>query len=320
MLDPKSTADLVAGARELLLAPHTPAAFDAWGPTTVNYALCAFWVVLSLAVGVATDNLSQVDKLWSLTPWMYVWVYAWHDLKNVRLAVMALVATVWGIRLTLNFNRRGGYTWPPWEGEEDYRWEYVRKMFSKKESPIKWHLFHLGFVCFFQHAVLLWIALPAQVVYANRDNAHPFGYADVALTALILGLLAFEAVADEEQYEFQTRKHALLRRFNGDKRKLPAPYSHGFVHGGVWALSRHPNYFAEQAVWVCFNGYALLALRAWVPQVANVGCVLLIGIFSQSLPLAESITLKKWPLYWEYQKRVPALFPYGTGLRLERQD
>ena len=24
-------------------------------------------------------------------------------------------------RLTYNFNRRGGYSWPPWKGDEDYR-------------------------------------------------------------------------------------------------------------------------------------------------------------------------------------------------------
>jgi hypothetical protein len=34
---------------------------------------------------------------------------------------MAAVAAVWGLRLTYNFYRRGGYAWPPWTGEEDYR-------------------------------------------------------------------------------------------------------------------------------------------------------------------------------------------------------
>jgi hypothetical protein len=38
-----------------------------------------------------------------------------------RLVVMAAVAAVWGLRLTYNFYRRGGYAWPPWTGEEDYR-------------------------------------------------------------------------------------------------------------------------------------------------------------------------------------------------------
>jgi steroid 5-alpha reductase family enzyme len=35
--------------------------------------------------------------------------------------------TVWGARLTFNFARKGGYSWKFWSGEEDYRWEEVRK-------------------------------------------------------------------------------------------------------------------------------------------------------------------------------------------------
>jgi steroid 5-alpha reductase family enzyme len=48
-----------------------------------------------------------------------------------RLVLMAAVSAVWGLRLTYNFYRRGGYGWPPWSGEEDYR--------SDKESH---HVIH----------------------------------------------------------------------------------------------------------------------------------------------------------------------------------
>lgn len=34
---------------------------------------------------------------------------------------MAILVNLWGIRLTLNFARKGGYSWKFWEGEEDYR-------------------------------------------------------------------------------------------------------------------------------------------------------------------------------------------------------
>ncbi len=81
--------------------------------------ICAFLVLACFFISVATDNYSQVDKLWSITPWMYVWVLAFVDrMQTPRLVWMAVVAFVWGARLTLNFNRRGGYTWPKfWLGE-----------------------------------------------------------------------------------------------------------------------------------------------------------------------------------------------------------
>jgi steroid 5-alpha reductase family enzyme len=101
----------------------------------VDHVLPAAWAVvpagvlcldvcLALALGcflvsVVTDNYSQVDKLWSITPWLYVWLLVANGgLENQRLMLMAIASLVWGMRLTLNFARRGGYVWPKvWEGE-----------------------------------------------------------------------------------------------------------------------------------------------------------------------------------------------------------
>ena len=61
-------------------------------------------------VGEATGNNSQMDKLWSLLPIAYTWVIAVKGGMNPRLVVMALLATLWGIRLTVNFARKGAYS------------------------------------------------------------------------------------------------------------------------------------------------------------------------------------------------------------------
>jgi len=57
-------------------------------------------------------------ELWSITPFVYCWILVF----DARTLLMAIVATVWGCRLTYNFVRWGGYSWPPWRGDEDYRW------------------------------------------------------------------------------------------------------------------------------------------------------------------------------------------------------
>lgn len=70
-------------------------------------------------VGELTMNNSQMDKLWSILPAEYVWIVAIKGGMTPRLVIMAVLATVWGARLTWNFARKGTYSWKFWSGEED---------------------------------------------------------------------------------------------------------------------------------------------------------------------------------------------------------
>ena len=64
--------------------------------------------------------------------------------------------------------------------------------------------------------------------------------------------------------------------------------------------------------------FLILVLFCFIALLMIIFVVFLVGflilIFSQSLPLAERITSEKWPLYKEYQKQVPSLFPIGRGV------
>ncbi len=81
-------------------------------------------------------------------PGVYAWTTAYKGGFNERQVLMAGLVTLWGLRLTFNFARKGGYTWPPWGGEEDYRWPVLRKnpLFG---NPIVWFLFNLFFISFY---------------------------------------------------------------------------------------------------------------------------------------------------------------------------
>mmetsp|Transcript_21032 Transcript_21032/g.25552 ORF Transcript_21032/g.25552 Transcript_21032/m.25552 type:complete len:214 (+) Transcript_21032:156-797(+) len=171
------------------------------------WKLCCFWIFLCWITSLLSNNWSQVDKLWSITPWVYVWVYVVKSGGDQRLLWMAFVSTLWGIRLTLNFSRRGGYKWPPWEGEEDYRWEHVRKdpKMDADKNPIRWHIFNVVFICGYQHFLLWMIAAPAHIAFKHRGT--PMNAIDWSLGFLFLVLLFLEARADNEQYNFQTEKY-----------------------------------------------------------------------------------------------------------------
>jgi Protein of unknown function (DUF1295) len=99
----------------------------------------SFYLMLGVAltcfvVSELTKNYSQVDKIWSIVPMAYAWFFAQQSAWNQRMVIMAVLVSIWALRLTFNFARRGGYHWIPWKGEEDYRWGVLRQnpLFQKR--------------------------------------------------------------------------------------------------------------------------------------------------------------------------------------------
>jgi len=89
---------------------------------------------------------------------------------------------------------------------------------------------------------------------------------------------------------------------------LPAPYNKGFNTTGLWSRSRHPNYFAEQAIWLCFYVFSIgagIGLFNW----SIIGALLLVVLFLGSSALAEEISSGKYPQYENYVKSVSRFFP-----------
>lgn len=255
-------------------------------------------------VGEITKNNSQMDKLWSILPEVYLWIIAIKGDMNPRLVVMAILATIWGVRLTYNFAKKGAYHIKFWSGEEDYRWKVLR---NKKEFQphYKWMLFNLLFISIYQNILVLLIAIPALV---SVDSTKSFGPVDYIATALTLGFIIYEAIADLEQWKFQTKKWKTINE--GKKlEELPAPYNKGFNTIGLWSVSRHPNYFGEQAIWASLYLFSIgagLYFFNW----SIVGALLLIILFIGSSIFAEEISKSKYTEYANYQKKVSKFFPW----------
>ncbi|HUP91170.1 MAG TPA: DUF1295 domain-containing protein [Solimonas sp.] len=258
---------------------------------------------LCFVVGELTGNVSQVDKLWSIVPVAYAWFLTARGGMDPRMVLMSCVATVWGVRLTYNFSRHGGYSWKFWSGAEDYRWAHVRKN-PGLDTRVGWTLFHLFFICLYQNALLLLIALPILLAFQAPNS---LGLVDWLLAAAYVGLVVMEAVADQQQWNFQGEKKRRIRK--GES--LDGRYARGFIAEGLWARSRHPNYFAEQSIWVVFFLFSVVATGRFNWTVA--GCLLLILLFQGSSNLSEQLQSAKYPDYPDYQRRVPRFLPRIFG-------
>ena len=250
--------------------------------------LLAALVVLGVWIAsLITHDHSWVDRIWSIVPAVYVWVFAgFAGLADPRLNVMAVLVTLWAARLTFNFARKGGYT-----GTEDYRWPILRARMNRWQ----FELFNFFFLALYQNVILLLITLPALTAYENRA---PFGVLDVVLAVVFLALLTGETVADQQQWNFHAAKRA------GGPEFRPR-----FLQSGLWKYSRHPNFFFEQAQWWTLFFFGAVAAGS-VLQWTVVGAVLLTALFIGSTIFTESITKSKYPEYADYQATTSPIVPW----------
>lgn len=258
--------------------------------------------LLCFIVGELTNNNSQVDKLWSILPIIYVWMVAAYGGFTIRLVLMAILVTIWGVRLTANFALKGAYHWKFWTGEEDYRWKVLRER-DEFKPHWKWMIFNLLFICLYQNVLILLFTLPSIIALQFANT--PISWIDYAATALMLFFIAFETISDIQQRRFQTAKWSMIKA----GQELPPMYKKGFLDRGLWSYSRHPNYFAEQAIWVFFYIFSIAA-GAGIFNWTIIGSLLLIVLFQGSSAFGEEISSGKYPEYQAYQMRVSKIIPF----------
>ena len=258
-------------------------------------------------VGELTRNNSQVVKLWSIVPIGYSWHMTALGGMNERMVLMSVLVTIWGIRLTYNFARRGAYVLKFWEGEEDYRWEELRKRPGFSNRFI-WMLFNLFFISGYQNVLIFLFTVP--ILTCLNNDASALNFIDMLLALIFVVFVAIEFIADQQQFDFQTEKHRRIK--SGEPL---GEYEHGFVTTGLWALVRHPNYTMEQSIWFVFYLFSVNATGEWINW-SIPGSMLLFILFKGSSDFSEEISAKKYPKYKEYQAKTPRFIPFGNKVRL----
>lgn len=232
-------------------------------------------------LSLALRDASIVDIGWGLG-FALVAVTGWlaADAPGAWQTLTALMTAVWGLRLA------GYLAWRNLGHGEDPRYQAMRRHWGPRFPLVSL------VTVFALQGVLMWIvSLPVQVVVNQAATSVPvIAWPGVALWAFGL---AFESIGDLQ-----------LARFKADPNNAGA-----VMDQGLWAWTRHPNYFGDACVWW---GLGIVALGAGIAGVvALVGpllmTVLLVRVSGKAL-LERSIG-KRRPGYAEYVRRTSGFIP-----------
>jgi len=294
-----------------------------------NFALVArastlYFVVMWL-LSMPLKNAGLVDLAW---PSSFAAIALLNGITGngplLRRFIITSMFVICGLRFNLGWIQRTRLH------GEDPRWELWRKRWRSGQGwfGIKSVMFNLFW--FFQAqnlANIFWFALPSFVssqkskssslakeerVSPNRSTSsreflglHVTEWLGVALWAFSLYM--------------ETRCDLQLSRFKSRSKRDP---SLGKVcRDGMWAYSRHPNYFFEFLVWI---GYLLFSWRHARAPLDKVGLASLplVGywflVHFTGVPLTELGSLRnRGEPYARYQKEVNMFFPWfpKTGKR-----
>ncbi|MFW2404767.1 MAG: DUF1295 domain-containing protein [Gammaproteobacteria bacterium] len=204
---------------------------------------------------------------------------ALSPVRDARSYLLFCLVLIWALRLGTYLYRR------VLAAGSDRRFDDIKRDFGK--YLVAWTTQGL-WVSFSLAAAL------AAVTSATRQDLGAFAAIGAALW--VLGF-TIEAVADRQKREFRADAN------NRDR----------FINTGLWAWSRHPNYFGEIALWL---GVAVIAIPnlngwQWATLLSPLFVYLLLTRIS-GIPMLERYADDKWggdEDYERYKALTPALLP-----------
>lgn len=226
-------------------------------------------------VSLAVADASIVDIVWGPGFVVVAWIAWWVGPADDRSTLVAVLVTVWGVRLGAYLARRN-------LGKgEDYRYRAMRR-----RHGARFPLVSLVTVFALQGALMWIVSLPVQAAAGVG-----LGWLDwVGVGVWTVGL-AFEAIGDSQ-----------LARFKAD------PVNAGQVlDTGLWRYTRHPNYFGDFCVWWGIWMVAAAGGGWWTVVGPLVMSALLIRYSGAGL--LEKTIGRRRPGYEDYVRRTNAFFP-----------
>jgi steroid 5-alpha reductase family enzyme len=238
----------------------------------------AVLMIVTALIGARIGRHNVVDVTWGGGFVLIALISAATGTGELWRRVLLLVLVgVWGLRLAVHvFRRSRGH------GEDPRYTEMLAK------APGNETLYALRKIYLTQAVALWFVSLPLQVSAVAHGSVLP-----VVVLGVLVWILGwtFEAVGD-----------AQLKAFKADSSNKGR-----IMDRGLWAWTRHPNYFGDSAVWW---GLFLVSASAWpgVFTLLSPIAMTYFLVFATGARLLER-SMEKRPGYREYQQRTSYFLP-----------
>ena len=248
------------------------------------FALCGALAFVINWVAYIPSALKQTEHFYDLVGGItyisviLVAVLLASDL-DLRSTLVAAMVMVWALRLSLFLFRRIA------KAGKDDRFDQI------KTKPLR---FLMAWTI-----QGLWVLLTAAAALAVITGGvrEPLGVVGIIGIAVWAAGMLIEIVADLQKSDFKANPDNAGR----------------FINVGLWAWSRHPNYFGEIVLW---TGMAIVALPVlqgwqWATLISPVFVAFLL-IKISGIPLLEAKADKRWggdDDYEAYKRQTPVLVP-----------
>ena len=275
--------------------------------TNLLIALIAFFIAISIAIATGIElvfnavflafaiqwiafipaYIFQTEKFYDLTGSLTYLLVIWYSLTlssdqftnlNGANIVIVLLISLWAIRLGSFLFMRIHH-----DGE-DKRFRSIKP--SASQFFMTWTLQGL------------WVSLCsmcALTAISSNTGIVTNAFFYIGLALFILGF-TIEVMADMEKSAFKANQE------NKDK----------FITTGLWARSRHPNYFGEIVLWtgIAVMSFSSLEGLQYLTLISPIFTYLLL-VYVSGVRMLEARGDLKWgdnPEYQEYKKKTPVLF------------
>ena len=253
-----------------------------WNIALWNLVVVAVMMIAGWLVSLWVKNVTFVDTLWGLGFVIIAWMTFFKaDGYWLRQLLIASLTTAWGVRLSIHL------AWRNWGHGEDPRYAAWRE-----QAGDTFWLVSLYKVFLIQAAFMWVIALTVQVGQISPTPAYltPLDF----FGTLVWGIgFWFEAVADFQLAQF----------------KADAANKGKVMRQGLWAYSRHPNYFGEFLSWWGLYLIALSAVGSWWTVISPI-LITLVLLKMTGVTLMEKTIVDTRPGYRDYIRRTNAFFPW----------
>ena len=234
------------------------------------------WIIFLPSFAFKTEHYFDLTGSLSYISTVLAAIYLSPNLDTRDMIICAMIA-IWAARL-------GSFLF--WRIKKDGQ----DKRFVVMKTQFFWFLmtWTLG-------GLWVLVTMAAGLAAMTSDASIPLGpMAYLGIALWVAGML-IEVVADSQKTQF---------------RKVPENRDR-FITTGLWAWSRHPNYFGEITLWLGLALVALPVLSGWqlATMISPIFVYVLLTKIS-GIPLLERMAKKKWgsePEFISYKESTPAL-------------